>query len=131
MLHLPAEIAAEITSAWLNFVRQKPEPQASAVSGGNAGTQDVPRMPCRSEPQEPGPPSEPMCALMAAIGAVAKLLTKAEITWCTYGIESPGHLVHTRSSSASDCEFLFGKLWKPACNGQHSHISVKDRMAKC
>ena len=34
---------------------------------------------CRSEPQEPGPPSEPVGALMAAIGAVAKLLTKAEI----------------------------------------------------
>ena len=79
MLHLPAEIAAEITSGWLNFVKQKPEPQASVVSGGNAGTQDVPRMPCRSEPQEPGPPSEPIGALMAAIGAVAKLLTKAEI----------------------------------------------------
>ena len=79
MLHLPAEIAAEITSAWLNFVRQKPEPQASAVSGGNAGTPDVPRMPCCASSQEPGPPSEPVGALIAAIGAVAKLLTKAEI----------------------------------------------------
>ena len=55
----------------------------------------------------------------------------AEITWCTYGIESQGHLVDTRSSIASDCEFLLGKLWKPACNGQHSHISVRGRMAKC
>ena len=32
----------------------------------------------------------------------------AEITWCTYGIESQGHLVDTRSSIASDCEFLLG-----------------------
>ena len=79
MLHLPAEIAAEITSGWLNFVKQKPEPQASVSPGGNAGIQDVPRMPCRSEPQEPGPPSEPIAVLIAAIGAVEKLLTKAEI----------------------------------------------------
>jgi len=54
----------------------------------------------------------------------------AEFAWCTYGVEPCGHLVDTRSSIASDCEFLLGELWKPACNGQHSHISVKDRMAK-
>ena len=79
MLHLPAEIAAEVTSGWLNYVKQRPEPQASVISGGNAGIPDVPRLPCRSESQEPGPPSEPIGALIAAIGAVAKLLTKAEI----------------------------------------------------
>ena len=79
MMYLPAEIAAGITSEWLTYVIMKPEPQASAVSGGNAGTQDVPRMPCRDEPQSPGPPSEPIAALIAAIGAVAKLLSKSEI----------------------------------------------------
>ena len=79
MLHLPAEIATEIVSAWVDFIKQKPESQASAVPGGNTGTQDVPRMPCRMDSQEPGPPSEPVGALIAAIGAVAKLLTKAEI----------------------------------------------------
>ena len=79
MLHLPAEIATEIVSAWLSFMKQKPESQASAVSGGNTGTMDVPRMPCCASTQEPGPPSEPVGALIAAIGAVAKLLTKAEI----------------------------------------------------
>ena len=79
MLHLPAEIATEIVSAWLSFVMQKPESQASAVPGGNTGTTDVPRMPCSASTQEPGPPSEPVSNLIAAIGAVAKLLTKAEI----------------------------------------------------
>ena len=79
MLHLPAEIATEIVSAWLSFVIQKPESQASAVPGGNTGTTDVPRMPCSASTQEPGPPSEPIGDLIAAIGAVAKLLTKAEI----------------------------------------------------
>ena len=78
MLHLPAEIATEIVSAWISFVKQKPESQASAVPGGNAGTPDVPRMPCCASSQEPGPPSESVGALIAAIGAVAKLL-KAEI----------------------------------------------------
>ena len=80
MLHLPAEIAAEIVSAWHSFVIQKPESQASAVPGGNTGTMDVPRMPCSaSSVQEPGPPSESIKDLIAAIGAVAKLLTKSEI----------------------------------------------------
>ena len=79
MLHLPAEIATEIVSAWLNFVKQKPESQASAVPGGNTGTTDVPCMPCIASTQEPGPPSEKVSNLIAAIGAVAKLLTKAEI----------------------------------------------------
>ena len=60
-------------------MNMKPESQASAVSGGDAETKGVPRMPCRDEPQLPGPPSEPIGALIAAIGAVAKLLTKAEI----------------------------------------------------
>ena len=36
-------------------------------------------MPCSASTQEPGSPSEPVGALIAAIGAVAKLLTKAEI----------------------------------------------------
>ena len=72
MLHLPAEIATEIVSALISFVKQKPESQASAVPGGNTGTLDVPRMPCCASSQEVG-------ALIAAIGAVAKLLTKAEI----------------------------------------------------
>ena len=54
-----------------------------------------------------------------------------ELTWCSYGIESQGHLVDTQSSIASDCEFLLGRLWKPACSGQHSHISAKNQMAKC
>ena len=79
MLHLPAEIATEIVSAWLSFVKQKPESQASAVPGGNTGTTDVPCMPCIASTQEPGPPSEKVSNLIAAIGAVAKLLTKAEI----------------------------------------------------
>ena len=35
--------------------------------------------PCSASTQEPGPPSEPVGDLIAAIGAVAKLLTKAEI----------------------------------------------------
>ena len=35
MLHLPAEIATEIVSAWLSCVKQKPESQASAVPGGD------------------------------------------------------------------------------------------------
>ena len=72
MLHLPAEIATEIVSAWLSYVRLKPESQASAVSGGNTGTTDVPRMPCGASTQEPGPPSEPIGALIAAIGAVER-----------------------------------------------------------
>ena len=54
-----------------------------------------------------------------------------EITWCSYGIASQGHLVDTRSSIASDCEFLLGKLWKPARCEQHSHISAKNQMARC
>ena len=54
-----------------------------------------------------------------------------EIAWCSYGIASQGHLVDTRSSIASDCEFLLGKLWKPARCEQHSHISAKNQMAKC
>ena len=36
-------------------------------------------MPYRQESQEPGPPSEPIGALVAAVGAVVKLLTEAEI----------------------------------------------------
>ena len=80
MLHLPAEIVTESVSAWHSFVIQKPESQASAVPGGNTGTTDVPRMPCSaSSIQEPGPPSEPIRDMIAAIGAVAKLLTKSEI----------------------------------------------------
>ena len=79
MLHLPAEIATEIVSAWVGFIKQKPESQASAVPGGNTGTLDVPRMPCCASSQEPGPPSVPVGTWIAAIGAVAKLLTKAEI----------------------------------------------------
>ena len=73
MLYLPAEISAGMTPAWMTYITMKPEPQASAVSGGNAGTQDVPRMPCRHEPQDPGPPSEPIGVRIAAIGALAKL----------------------------------------------------------
>ena len=80
MLHLPAEIATEIVSAWVSFMKQKPESQASGVPGGNTGTMDVPRMPCSaSSTQEPGPPSEPTADMIAAIGAVAKLFTKSEI----------------------------------------------------
>ena len=79
MMYLPAEIATGISTQWMTYMSMKPESQASAVSGGDAETKDVPRMPCRDEPQLPGPPSEPIGALIAAIGAVAKLLTKAEI----------------------------------------------------
>ena len=78
-MYLPAEIATGISTQWMTYMSMKPESQASAVSGGDAETKDVPRMPCRDEPQLPGPPSEPIGALIAAIGAVAKLLTKAEI----------------------------------------------------
>ena len=79
MMYLPAEIATGISTQWMTYMSMKPESQASAVSGGDAETKDVPRMPCRDEPQLPGPPSEPIGALIAAIGAVAKLLTTAEI----------------------------------------------------
>ena len=54
-----------------------------------------------------------------------------EAAWCSYGVESKGHLVDTRSSLASDREFLLEQVRKPARDGQHARIDAKGRMSKC
>ena len=78
---LPIEIAMAITKAWrqtqaaATFVEQL----ASISRCGNARETAIPQMPTTTVPQEPGPPSDPIRDLIAAIGAVAKVFTPKEI----------------------------------------------------
>ena len=73
---LPIEMATAVTMAWRQTLAA-----TSFIDSlcSDARADAVPQMPTTNVRQDPGPPSDPVRDLVAAIGAVAQILSPKEI----------------------------------------------------